>query len=500
MVVAAHNRNITMRQFQKLLLALAFGSLAMQSCNTDVRHEEVIQEKGLLRLAAPAANIGLNYDSLAVQINDKDNTPVVQLAKASDIPAAGLEIKPGQYTFTATPTNKRVPLFEKPIYSGSSTFSVSAANVSTLNLALKQVNFGLGISYSDKFKKTCTGYSCTVSSPDGSLTFQPNEERLGYFYRGPLVVTISYTDEKGEKKEYKHQIASSSASLAPGSKLLLNIKLPYEEGGESYTGYYQNASGKVGIALKKALSSIITTGYKEQSYAALFSAYAKGDIRTDKTGAIWDIYSDIPSGTPPYYFQPNQDECGSYKNEGDCYNREHCIPQSWFKSQSPMVSDYLHILPTDGKVNGMRSNYPFGEVESATFTSMNGSKLGSPKKDLGISTTVFEPIDAYKGDIARIYFYFVTRYAEDIHKWDNNVFSSDDLGLDPWVIKMFIRWHKNDPVSAKEQKRNEVAEEFQHNRNPFVDHPEFVDRIWGAGTSSKSVQRPVKYQYTITIK
>lgn len=121
------------------------------------------------------------------------------------------------------------------------------------------------------------------------------------------------------------------------------------------------------------------------------------------------MYSENPSGADPYVYQHGVKKCGNYNTEGDCYNREHIVPQSFFGSSSPMVSDIHHIPPTDGKVNGMRSNNPFGVVTSPTFTSQNGSKLGK-NTTAGYSGVVFEPIDAFKGDIARMVFYFVTRY------------------------------------------------------------------------------------------
>jgi len=262
--------------------------------------------------------------------------------------------------------------------------------------------------------------------------------------------------------------------------------------------------GKTGIELKKALTTIISTGYQAKSYNDLWSAYKVGDIRTDGTGAIWDVYSDIPSGKAPYLYQPGQDQCGSYSGEGSCYNREHTIPKSWFNDDTPMYSDYLHILPTDGYVNGRRSNYPYGEVGSASWTSRNGSKLGSAKSTLGYNGTVFEPVDDFKGDIARIYFYFVTRYADVLSKYDVNngsteeVFNSNDLGLDQWTINMFLRWSKNDPVSPKERVRNNEAQKFQNNRNPYVDHPEFIEKIWGSSASNTAAKsKMVKVYYKV---
>lgn len=145
-------------------------------------------------------------------------------------------------------------------------------------------------------------------------------------------------------------------------------------------GYYDQAQGLTGAALKTKLSEIISAGYQTHSYDDLYTAYTTGDLDRYYEGdmTILDMYSENPTGTDPYNYGPGSSQrCGNYSGEGSCYNREHVVPQSIFNSSSPMVSDFLHIRPTDGKVNGMRSNYPFGTVGSATFTSRNGSKLGN---------------------------------------------------------------------------------------------------------------------------
>lgn len=105
----------------------------------------------------------------------------------------------------------------------------------------------------------------------------------------------------------------------------------------------------------------------------------------------------------------SKEQCGQYSTLGDCYNREHSFPKSWFNDDSPMVSDAFHIYPTDGKVNSQRNNYPYGECANGTTLSPNGKvkalgKLGTSTFP-GYSGTVFEPDDEYKGDFARSYFY-----------------------------------------------------------------------------------------------
>ncbi len=255
-------------------------------------------------------------------------------------------------------------------------------------------------------------------------------------------------------------------------------------------GYYDNAEGKYGQELRVALYNIIKTNVTSISYSGLWDAYPRTDKKLN--GKVWDIYSDIPNGTPPYEFTFITDQCGNYSSEGDCYNREHTVPASWFNDASPMYSDLFHVLPTDGYVNNRRSNYPYGKVGSASWTSMNGSKLGSSATS-GYSGTVFEPIDSFKGDIARIYFYMATRYMDKIANWTGGSFENSDLSS--WAKNLFLHWHQLDPVSSKERKRNDSVYVIQHNRNPFVDHPEWVNDIWGPNASINNYNF-ITYLYT----
>ncbi len=244
------------------------------------------------------------------------------------------------------------------------------------------------------------------------------------------------------------------------------------------SGYYNTATGS-GSTLKTQLYNIIRN-HTVRSYDQLWT-----DIQTtddNASGKVWDMYSNCD-------FTFVTDQCGSYTNECDCYNREHSLPQSWFISASPMVSDLFHIVPTDGKVNGMRNNYPFGETTSPGYTSGNGSKLG-PCSFPGYSGTVFEPIDEYKGDFARNYFYMATRYENIIATWYANS-TEADVALqnnaypvfESWFLNLLGEWHSSDPVSQKEIDRNNAIYLLQNNRNPFIDHPEYVYTVWGVGAT-----------------
>jgi endonuclease I len=247
-------------------------------------------------------------------------------------------------------------------------------------------------------------------------------------------------------------------------------------------GYYDPANGLYGTALQAALHNIIK-GHTVVTYQSLWYYFQSTDKKSDNS--VWDMYSDIPNGTPPYKYYYNQDECGTYHTEGDCFNREHSWPKSWFGGEvEPMYTDIFHLYPVDGYVNGMRNNNAYGKVNSPSWTSQNGSKLG-PCVTPGYSGTVFEPLDEYKGDLARTYFYMSVRYYTEDSGWPGSEATSGSQLL-PWALEMMLQWSNQDPVSQKETERNNAVYLIQNNRNPFIDHPEFAQNIWGpdAGVSS----------------
>ncbi len=238
-------------------------------------------------------------------------------------------------------------------------------------------------------------------------------------------------------------------------------------------GYYDSAEGLEGEQLRSALYLIIKN-VNVESYGDLHEAFEDTDKKAN--GKVWDMYSDQPGGTPAYEYNfTSADQCGNYSGEGSCYNREHSFPKSWFNDGTPMYSDLFHLYPTDGYTNGMRSNLPYGEVGSASWTSTNGSKKGTCNYP-GYSGTVFEPIDEYKGDFARSYFYMLTCYMNRVDDWSSPMLSGDDFST--WARNLLLDWHHDDPVSDKEINRNNEAHDYQNNRNPFIDNPIWADAIW----------------------
>lgn len=260
--------------------------------------------------------------------------------------------------------------------------------------------------------------------------------------------------------------------------------------------YYQSLDGKSGKNLFDAIHAVAKVGYSDLGYRGLWTAYGVTDL-VPGTNQIWDMYSNCT-----FTYQSKQ--CGNYSKECDCYNREHSIPKSWFGgAESKAGSDLFHIVPTDGKVNGMRGNQPFGEVSSASYN-YDDSKLGTPKAititggatvagangtNVSCGTSpVFEPMDEYKGDFARGYMGAMIKWAGDY-----NAFTQEDgstmfsgvytsaghFGLTPYGVALLMKWHREDPVSQKEIDRNNAIQQTQGNRNPFIDYPYLAEYIWG---------------------
>lgn len=276
--------------------------------------------------------------------------------------------------------------------------------------------------------------------------------------------------------------------------------------------YYDTAVGS-GYTLKTQLKAIVTTGHSDQGYSLLYTGYqtTDNDSYYENDGTVLDMYSENPGGADAYNFAHDTnggtapgDACGGTAPtaENDCYNREHLFPQGFFNNATPMRTDIHHVVPSDGYVNSKRANYPFGEVSSPTWTSSNGSKLG-PNTYPGYSGTVFEPIDEFKGDIARMMLYFAARYEDEVTdvSWDphtdanNPLNGTNDQFYEDWYINLLHDWHVADPVSARETARNTAAYNYQGNANPFIDHPEFVLSIWGNILSDKTVELTSNFSF-----
>ncbi|WP_299263699.1 endonuclease [uncultured Psychrosphaera sp.] len=343
------------------------------------------------------------------------------------------------------------------------------------------------VEYSGSGYSNTTDYSENICLADGSYTFTINDS-----YGDGICCNVG---------SGSYSLVVEGSTVASGGNFTYSETTTFTLGGSSggnpgdgsgggsdLEDYYQSVSGLTGYNLKTGLYNIIKN-HTTQTYGDLWTFYNnnESDKYYENDGSVIDIYSESPNSSDPYNFTLTSDQCGNYSGESDCYNREHSFPRSWFGGEvNPMNTDVHHIFPTDGYVNSKRSSYPYGEVSSSTYSSQNGSLVGSGTSAQGYTSTVFEPIDEFKGDLARAYFYMATRYENIITGWENNSTYSDavlngssDQVFESWMLALLKKWHNQDPVSQKELDRNIAAEAYQGNRNPFVDHPEFVTEIWG---------------------
>ena len=257
--------------------------------------------------------------------------------------------------------------------------------------------------------------------------------------------------------------------------------------------YWSSVDGKSGGELWSAVSAATNKGFKSIGYNGLYSAYLKTDVypsdSVGKAGKIWDMYGEcvFSSGNT----------CGNYSGVCDCYNREHSIPQSWWGGGTGGIgNDIFHVLPTDGKINGVRSNYEYGEVNGGTNWRGNyygaAGSWATDKKTIASSAgesvkgsgNVFEPKDQYKGDWARGIMGTIVKWQQSNLTTGNNFFSgsytaSSYYGLTKKAVVLLMKWHREDPVSQKEIDRNNGIQATQGNRNPFIDYPYLAEYIWG---------------------
>ncbi|MCP4808676.1 MAG: hypothetical protein GY884_25325, partial [Proteobacteria bacterium] len=255
--------------------------------------------------------------------------------------------------------------------------------------------------------------------------------------------------------DYSEAVADCAASVEPGTG-----------GGDTWSSIDPDSS-----TLLDDLHRLVDD-HDPVSYDGLWEAFRETDARDD--GRVWDVYADPGDGSAAYTYSFGTDQCGEYDSEGDCYNREHVFPQSWSDDVSPMKTDLHQVFPVDGYVNNLRGSRPFAPVRGGSATS-NGSLRGrSQHCDFG--GDAFEPVDAFKGDLARAILYMSVRYRGDDDGWSTSS-ANDGASLEPWFEQVLVAWHIGDPVSDKERERNDEVEDEQGNRNPFVDRPELVCSI-----------------------
>ena len=255
----------------------------------------------------------------------------------------------------------------------------------------------------------------------------------------------------------------------------------------TYSGDYYNAlntNGTDGLSgsFRKALSTLIFP-------KAWYSYSGGGGNANYLSGALQEADED-PTNSNNMVYLYTRDSVA--KNPASSWNREHVWPQSlsgpsssnrnWGETEAG--TDILHLRPTYNETNRIRGNQVYG------YISKNKQTLTYNDMIYGYTDgTYFEPLDAVKGDVARIVMYVWTAYNDYYSSGLNikNTFASYDT---------LLKWHTMDKPDALEGVRNDFSEQSkQKNRNPFVDHPEYAWRIFGDSCSNIQVKNDCMVAY-----
>lgn len=288
---------------------------------------------------------------------------------------------------------------------------------------------------------------------------------LRNYFSDPEGQTLSFTATKGT-------ISGSTLTLklAEGTHI---VGVTASDGSQSITrsfsvtvtaaapstdGYYATAAGLQGAALKAELHEIIDD-HKQLSYSAVWDALK-----------VTDEDPNNPNNVILLYTGESRSKSLSGGNIGN-WNREHTWAKSHgdFGTTNGAGTDIHHVRPSDVQINGLRGNLDF-DYGGSTVSGCTGCLRTS---------TSWEPPNNVKGDVARMLFYMAVRYepGDPVDLELNNVLNN---GTAPYhgKLSVLLQWHAQDPVSTWEKQRNEKIEDFQGNRNPFVDHPEWAESIW----------------------
>lgn len=241
-----------------------------------------------------------------------------------------------------------------------------------------------------------------------------------------------------------------------------DFSIPVKGYGRFIESYYDSTYNKFDENLKNTLNTILANNYQSFSYNAardkMFMEFDNKKINGQ--GASQNTLECIYTGRLAIGYTSRSD-CQTNDN----FNTEHTWPQSLFSSNLPMVSDLNHLFPTDDAANSTRGNYPFGMVANPTWT-VGGSK--------GIAG-LFEPRDAQKGRTARAMLYFAIRYNSPTYGLVS-FFGPQEAILRTWCLQFM-------PDSIDRKRNNDIFG-YQKNRNPFIDHPEFLERITSIANTS----------------
>lgn len=271
------------------------------------------------------------------------------------------------------------------------------------------------------------------------------------FTANPAVFTLNVNETKDVTVTFspEHNIAHlSQLVVVDNYRGAYGIEV---KGNGKYIGYYSSTFNKSQEDLKSALKSAVSSGYNSLGYAQARDRMFMNidNKKVNGQGASVNTLEGVYTGTVITGFSNRQ------AAQGQGFNTEHTFPQGFFSQNEPMRSDLHHLFPTKSSANSARGNMKFGVVSGSSNWSEGGSKRNS---------NFFEPRNEQKGQVARAMMYFVLRYQDY-----SNHFAPQESTL--------RNWHNQFPVNSIDEKRNSDIYSYQNNRNPFIDYPQFIERI-----------------------
>lgn len=346
------------------------------------------------------------------------------------------------------------------------------------------VNLSFTLTYKGQVYDNYQGYSVTVipvqqevqaPTPSNvslnekvvSWTGVSGVSKYNIYNDNKLITTVSTTSvdlgkylTKTDKYNIGVQAVATGSYNVDSDIVYISVDYTYDNPNYQYNGTYYNGINlnQSGNSLKSDLRSLLISTHKSiRTYENLKKDIAKSDVALDDSSKVIAFYSRVKLKA-------------AWDSTNKIWNREHVWPQSTggFGTKNA-GADLHHLRPTDYSVNSARGNHPFGEVTNGSIVKMSPQN-GGGSSNCYLGGGYFEPQDAAKGDVARILFYLVTRYAD---------LDAKSITLVAQSYKMLLEWNELDPVDEWEMNRNDISQSIQGNRNPFIDHPELAREIWG---------------------
>lgn len=410
-----------------------------------------------------------------------DDDPIV-------VPIFTITFKVDSTTYDTKKTNDKTGIVEKPTnptkegytfdgwyleYNFKTRFDFTKPASSDITLYAKFIKVTVPVTtYTVTYRYEDETIINTVTVEATALLQKPTDPvKTGYTFKG------WYLKNNNIEYVFNSVITSNLDLYAKFEAIPTNEKLIL-----NYTdSYYDDLNGELDNTFKYKLHELIESTHTNRlSYSQVWNTLLQADADPNKSGSVLCFYTGVSYSTK---------DNGS--TSSGVWNREHVWPKSLgFSNQGhPAHNDCHHLHATEKWINAQRGNSFFGEVTSGSSDSY-GNKWTS---------TLFEPRDEVKGDVARSIFYMVVRYENgdcscdlDLELVTSNTPSSSNA-KEMGNLLTLLKWHYQDPVSTEELNRNNIVYSIQGNKNPFIDHPEFVSYLYTSYVSSYTDISKIEY-------